>query len=48
VRLGSLCTGYGGLDLAAEAHYGAETVWVCEYNPQASAVLDPHQQEVAA
>lgn len=40
MKLGSLCTGYGGLDLAAEAHYGAETVWVGEYNPQASAVLE--------
>lgn len=30
MRIGSLCTGYGGLDLAAEACFGATTAWVCE------------------
>ena len=40
MRIGSLCTGYGGLDLAAEAFYGAETIWTCEYDKHASKVIE--------
>jgi DNA (cytosine-5)-methyltransferase 1 len=39
MKLGSLCTGIGGLDLAVEAHYGAELAWCAEIDPAASAVL---------
>ncbi len=39
MRLGSLFSGAGGLDLAVEAHTGAETVWQCEQDPDASKVL---------
>jgi len=39
MRLGSLCTGYGGLDIAVQAHYGADLAWVAEVDPWASAVL---------
>jgi len=30
LRIGSLCSGAGGLDLAAEQVFGAKTVWHCE------------------
>lgn len=36
---GSLFSGYGGLDQAVEAHFGAETIWHCEFDPAASKVL---------
>ena len=40
LRIGSLCTGYGGLDLAAEAYFGAETIWVSEFDKYASKVVE--------
>lgn len=42
MRLGSLCSGYGGLDLAVEAVFGAETVWQSENDEFASKVLAAH------
>jgi DNA (cytosine-5)-methyltransferase 1 len=38
-RIGSLCTGYGGLDLAALALFGGELAWHAEVDPDACAVL---------
>jgi DNA (cytosine-5)-methyltransferase 1 len=29
-RLGSLCTGYGGLDMAVQKVFGAQLVWVAD------------------
>lgn len=40
MKLGSLCTGYGGLDMAAEAYFDAETVWVSEFDKYASKVIE--------
>jgi len=40
LKIGSLCTGYGGLDMAVEAYYGAETVWVSEFDKYASKVIE--------
>lgn len=40
MKIGSLCTGYGGLDLAVEAHFGAETVWCAEFDKHASQVIE--------
>ncbi len=39
MRIGSLCSGAGGLDMAVETVFGAETVWHCEINDAASKVL---------
>ena len=40
LKIGSLCTGYGGLDMAVEAYFGAETVWVSEIDKYASQVIE--------
>jgi DNA (cytosine-5)-methyltransferase 1 len=39
MKIGSLCTGYGGLDMAVEAFFNAETVWTCEFDKHASKVI---------
>ena len=38
MRLGSLCTGYGGLDLACRDTLGTRTAWVAENDPHAAKV----------
>lgn len=40
MKIGSLCTGYGGLDLAAEAYFNAETIWCAEFDKYASQVIE--------
>jgi len=40
VKIGSLCTGYGGLDMAVEAVFNAKTVWVSEIDKFASKLID--------
>ncbi len=42
MKLGSLCSGFGGLDLAVEAHYGATTVWHAETDKDCAKVLAHH------
>lgn len=42
MNLGSIFTGYGGLDMAAQAVLGTETVWHCDNDPAASALLAHH------
>lgn len=39
MKIGSLFTGYGGLDMAVEGHFGAETVWTSEIDPGASKII---------
>jgi DNA (cytosine-5)-methyltransferase 1 len=39
LRIGSLCTGYGGLDMAVTAVLDAELAWYAESEPHAAAVL---------
>jgi DNA-cytosine methyltransferase len=40
LKIGSLFSGYGGLDLAVSAVTGGEVVWHCEFDPAASKVLE--------
>lgn len=40
MKIGSLCTGYGGLDLAVEAFFDAEMVWCAENDKYASKVIE--------
>ena len=42
LKIGSLCTGYGGLDLAVEAYFQAKTVWCAEFDKYASHVIATH------
>jgi DNA (cytosine-5)-methyltransferase 1 len=39
VKIGSLCSGYGGLDLAAEVVFNAETVWMCDVDKYADIAI---------
>jgi len=39
LRIGSLFSGVGGLDMAVEAFFDAETVWHCEWDEEPSKVL---------
>lgn len=45
-RIGSLCTGYGGLDMAALAVFGGEPAWVADPDPGAQAILAHHYPDV--
>lgn len=40
MKIGSLCTGYGGLDLAVESYFNAETIWCAEFDKYASQVIE--------
>lgn len=42
MKIGSLFTGYGGLDLAAQRVFSAELEWVSEIDPAAKRVLEHH------
>lgn len=39
MRTGSLCTGYGGLDMAVHEVLGGELAWVADNDPGAAAIL---------
>lgn len=42
LRIGSLFSGYGGLDLAVEEVFDGETVWFSEFNPAVARVFAHH------
>lgn len=42
LRVGSLFSGYGGLDLAVEHALGAETIWFSENNPHVTRIFAHH------
>ncbi|MFE7842556.1 DNA cytosine methyltransferase [Streptomyces sp. NPDC057474] len=39
LRLGSLCTGYGGLDMAVQQTFGCSLAWVSDNDPGAARIL---------
>ncbi|WP_428962207.1 DNA cytosine methyltransferase [Micromonospora fluostatini] len=45
-RIGSLCTGYGGLDLAVELVLGGQLTWYAETDRHARTVLAHHWPDV--
>lgn len=46
LKIGSLFSGYGGLDLATEAFFDADTVWHVEFDDAPSRILDEHWPDV--
>lgn len=46
MRAGELCAGYGGLALAVEEVFGAETAWFSEFDPAPSKILKRHWPDV--
>ena len=46
LRIGSLCSGFGGLDLAVEAVLGGRLAWYAETDPHASKVLTARWPDV--
>ena len=46
MRIGSLFSGYGGLDLAAQQYFGGELAWYSEIEPAACTILAAHHPDV--
>lgn len=46
VKIGSLFSGYGGLDLAVSAITGGQVVWHCEWDDAPSRILETHFPDV--
>ncbi|MBZ6288698.1 DNA cytosine methyltransferase [Streptomyces olivaceus] len=46
VRIGSVCTGYGGLDIAVQGVFGGEPAWVADNDPGACRILAHRHPQV--
>ncbi|WP_413800111.1 DNA cytosine methyltransferase [Streptomyces iranensis] len=46
LRIGSLCSGYGGLDMGVMSVLGGSVAWHCEVDPNASKILAHHWPDV--
>ncbi|MFB7917856.1 DNA cytosine methyltransferase [Streptomyces sp. NPDC056061] len=46
LRIGSVCSGYRGLDMAVEAVFGGSPAWVADNDPGASRILAHHLPRV--
>lgn len=46
LRIGSVCSGYRGLDMAVEAVFGGTTAWVSDIDPGANRILAHHWPDV--
>lgn len=42
LRIGSLFSGYGGLDAAVQSVYGGDVVWYSDIEPAACVILAAH------
>lgn len=42
LRIGSLCTGYGGLDIAVLAVFGGKLAWIADNDKHVSVILATH------
>ena len=40
MKIGLICSGYGGLDMAAEYVFHAETIWMADSDKYSSIVID--------
>lgn len=40
MKIGSICSGYGGLDMATEQYFNAETVWMADLDKYSSLVIE--------
>ncbi|WP_413102109.1 DNA cytosine methyltransferase [Streptomyces sp. Inha503] len=46
LRIGSVCTGYGGLDMAVQEVFGGSLAWVADNDPGAARILAHHHPQV--
>ncbi|MFI1799775.1 DNA cytosine methyltransferase [Streptomyces sp. NPDC020379] len=46
LRIGSLCSGYGGLDMAVQAVFGGTVTWVADPDPGPARILAHHYPDV--
>ncbi|MFE7664764.1 DNA cytosine methyltransferase [Streptomyces celluloflavus] len=46
LRIGSLCTGYGGLDMAVQQTFGGSLAWLADNDPGAARILAHHHPQV--
>jgi DNA (cytosine-5)-methyltransferase 1 len=46
MKIGSLFSGYGGLDMAVAEHYQAEVAWHCEWDDAPSKILAKHYPDI--
>lgn len=46
LRIGSVCTGYGGLDTAVQQVFGGELAWVSDIDPGACQIIAHHHPTV--
>jgi len=46
MKIGSLFSGYGGLDIAVAAYFDAEVSWHCEWTDAPSKILEHHWPDI--
>ena len=46
MKIGSLCSGYGGLDMAVAQHFDGEVVWFAENDKNCSKLLNHHWPDI--